>query len=92
MSKEQIEVLSEQLHWAKDLGLPVSLHTRNAFHDMFKVLDHEQDGRLAVAEAFAQGGFLQDLADALRVAAFAFGSGQGLEDFGVVDEFFCVGG
>ncbi|MBR6437913.1 MAG: TatD family hydrolase [Bacteroidales bacterium] len=45
--KEQIEVLSEQLHWAKELGLPVSLHTRNAFHEMFKVLDHEQDGRLA---------------------------------------------
>ena len=45
--KEQIEVLSEQLHWAKDLRLPVSIHTRNAFHDMFKVLDHEQDGRLA---------------------------------------------
>jgi len=45
--KEQIEVLSEQLHWAKELGMPVSIHTRNAFHDMFKVLDHEQDGRLA---------------------------------------------
>ena len=45
--KEQIEVLSEQLHWAKDMKLPVSLHTRNAFHEMFKVLDHEQDGRLA---------------------------------------------
>lgn len=45
--KEQIEVLNEQLHWAKELGLPVSIHTRNAFHEMFKVLDHEQDGRLA---------------------------------------------
>ncbi len=45
--KEQIEVLTEQLHWAKELDLPVSIHTRNAFHDMFKVLDHEQDGRLA---------------------------------------------
>ncbi len=45
--KEQVEVLSEQLHWAKDLGLAVSIHTRNAFHEMFKVLDHEQDGRLA---------------------------------------------
>ena len=45
--KEQLEVLTEQLHWAKDLGLPVSIHTRNAFHEMFKVLDHEQDGRLA---------------------------------------------
>ena len=45
--KEQIEVLTEQLHWAKELGLPVSLHTRNAFPEMFRVLDHEQDGRLA---------------------------------------------
>ena len=45
--KEQIEVLSEQLHWAKALGLPVSIHTRNAFPEMFKILDHEQDGRLA---------------------------------------------
>ena len=45
--KEQIEVLTEQLHWAKELGLPVSLHTRNAFREMFKILDHEQDGRLA---------------------------------------------
>ena len=45
--KEQIEVLTEQLHWAKELGLPVSLHTRNAFGEMFKVFDHEQDGRLA---------------------------------------------
>ena len=45
--KEQIEVLTEQLRWAKELGLPVSLHTRNAFREMFQVLDHEQDGRLA---------------------------------------------
>ena len=45
--KEQIEVLSEQLHWAKALALPVSIHTRNAFREMFNVLDHEQDGRLA---------------------------------------------
>lgn len=44
---EQVEVFCEQLHWAKDLGLPVSIHTRNAFKEMFKVLDHEQDGRLA---------------------------------------------
>ncbi len=44
--KEQIEVLTEQLRWAKDLKLPVSIHTRNAFPEMFKVLDHEQDGRL----------------------------------------------
>lgn len=45
--KEQIEVLVEQLRWAKQLLLPVSIHTRNAFTEMFRVLDREQDGRLA---------------------------------------------
>lgn len=44
--KQQVEVLREQLSWAKHLHLPVSLHTREAFDLMFKVLEHEQDGNL----------------------------------------------
>lgn len=44
--KQQVEVLTEQLRWAKQLHLPVSLHTREAFDLMFKVLEHEQDGSL----------------------------------------------
>lgn len=44
--KQQVEVLTEQLSWAKHLHLPVSLHTREAFDLMFKVLEHEQDGNL----------------------------------------------
>lgn len=44
--KQQIEVLKEQLAWAKQLHLPVSLHTREAFDLMFKVLEQEQDGSL----------------------------------------------
>ena len=45
--KQQIEVLREQLAWAKSLHLPVALHTREAFDLMFKVLEHEQDGGLS---------------------------------------------
>ncbi len=45
--REQVEVLRVQLRWAKELGLPVSLHTREAFPQMFKTLEQEQDGRLA---------------------------------------------
>ena len=45
--KEQIEVFTEQLRWAKSQFLPVSIHTRNAFKEMFRVLEREQDGRLA---------------------------------------------
>ena len=44
--KQQVEVLREQLSWAKQLRLPVSLHTREAFDLMFKILEHEQDGSL----------------------------------------------
>lgn len=44
--KQQIEVLKEQLKWAKQLGLPVSLHTREAFDTMFKIIEQEQDGGL----------------------------------------------
>ena len=44
--KQQIEVLKEQLQWAKQLSLPVSLHTREAFDLMFKIIENEQDGRL----------------------------------------------
>lgn len=43
---QQVDVLHEQFRWAKDLSLPVSIHTRNAFPEMFKVIDNEQDGRL----------------------------------------------
>lgn len=44
--KQQVEVLTEQLRWAKQLHLPVSLHTREAFDLMFKILEKEQDGSL----------------------------------------------
>ena len=44
---QQVEVLTEQLRWAKQLHLPVSLHTREAFDLMFKVLEKEQDGNLS---------------------------------------------
>lgn len=44
--QQQVEVLKEQLRWAKQLNLPVSLHTREAFDHMFKILEHEQDGNL----------------------------------------------
>lgn len=44
--KQQVEVFREQLSWAKQLRLPVSLHTREAFDLMFKVLEQEQDGSL----------------------------------------------
>ena len=44
--KQQIEAFEIQLDWAKQLGLPLSIHCRNAFEKMVKILEKKQDGDL----------------------------------------------
>lgn len=44
--KEQIEAFETQLDWAKQLGLPLSIHCRNAFDTMTEILKKKQDGSL----------------------------------------------
>ena len=44
--KQQIDAFETQLNWAKQLGLPLSIHCRNAFDKMVKILEHKQDGGL----------------------------------------------
>jgi TatD DNase family protein len=38
--KEQEEVFKIQLNWAKELGLPVVIHAREAFDEIFRIMDH----------------------------------------------------
>lgn len=45
--KEQLDAFETQLDWAKQLKLPVSIHCRNAFEAMVKVLEKRQDGGLS---------------------------------------------
>ncbi len=42
----QQEAFRIQTGWAKDGGLPVSIHCRNAFDELFELLEEVQDGRL----------------------------------------------
>ncbi len=44
--KEQLDALEVQLEWAKQLHLPLSIHCRNAFSFMVRVLEKKQDGGL----------------------------------------------
>ena len=44
--KEQMDAFETQLDWAKQLQLPLSIHCRNAFESMVKILEKQQDGRL----------------------------------------------
>lgn len=44
--KQQYDAFETQLDWAKQLHLPLSIHCRNAFDKMVKILEHKQDGSL----------------------------------------------
>ncbi len=43
---QQLDAFETQLAWAKQLGLPLSIHCRNAFDKMVKILEKKQDGGL----------------------------------------------
>ena len=45
-AKEQEEVFRTQLKWSKELNLPVSIHIREAFEPVLRIVAEEQDGRL----------------------------------------------
>ena len=44
---EQIKAFKTQINWAKELKLPIVIHCREAFDEVFKVLEEEQDENLA---------------------------------------------
>ena len=44
--KEQLDAFETQLEWARQLHLPLSIHCRNAFDKMVKILEHKLDGGL----------------------------------------------
>jgi len=44
--KQQLDAFETQLDWAKQLGLPLSIHCRNAFDKMVHILEKKQDGGL----------------------------------------------
>lgn len=43
---QQIEAFELQMRWAKQLKLPVAIHCRSAFEEIFTSLEREQDGTL----------------------------------------------
>jgi TatD DNase family protein len=45
--RQQLDAFETQLDWAKQLGLPLSIHCRNAFDKMVKILEKKQDGGLS---------------------------------------------
>ena len=70
--KEQETVFMEQLGWSVDLDLPVAIHTRNAFPDVFECIHKIGAERLkGVFHCFS--GTNEDLAEILRLPNFKIG-------------------
>lgn len=70
---QQEEALRIQLHWAKEFRLPVVLHVRDAFEEVWHILKAEQDGSLqGVFHCFSG-----NPAQARRVADLGFRMGIG---------------
>ena len=44
--KQQLDAFETQLEWAKQLDLPLSIHCRNAFDKMERILEKKQNGGL----------------------------------------------
>ena len=44
--EEQKTVFTQQIQWAKKLDLPIAIHARDAFNEIFEILDKENDASL----------------------------------------------
>ena len=72
--EEQKIVFRKQIQWAKDLKLPIAIHCRNAFDEIFEILDRENSIELTgVFHCFT--GNLDQAKHILNYSGFKFGIG-----------------
>lgn len=70
--QQQLDVFEQQLKWAIDLSLPVVIHCREAFPEVFQVVDKVHDGRLkGVFHSF--GGGIDELQHIIGYKTFKVG-------------------
>ena len=70
--REQQEVLDEQIHWALEWNLPVVIHCREAFAQLFEVLDpYKRTGLKGVFHSFT--GTIDEAQKALEYDNFMMG-------------------
>lgn len=72
--EEQKIVFRKQIQWAKELKLPIAIHCRNAFDEIFEILDLENSNELTgVFHCFT--GNLDQAKHILSYGGFKFGIG-----------------
>lgn len=71
---EQKEAFRTQINWAKELQIPIVIHARDSFPEIYEVLDQENDERLrGIFHCFT--GNEQDVKKILDYKGFLFGIG-----------------
>lgn len=71
---EQKEAFRIQINWAKELQIPIVIHARDSFPEIYEVLDQENDERLkGIFHCFT--GNEQDVKKILNYQGFLFGIG-----------------
>lgn len=69
---QQIQAFIKQIEWAKKLQIPIVIHARNSFPDIFEVLDEYNDERLkGVFHCFT--GTIEDARKVQSYGGFMFG-------------------
>lgn len=72
--EEQKEAFRTQINWAKELQIPIVIHARDSFPEIYEVLDRENDERLrGIFHCFT--GNEQDVKKILDYKGFLFGIG-----------------
>lgn len=70
----QVAAFIEQINWAKELDLPIVIHARDSFPEIFEVLDQHNDERLkGVFHCFS--GTVEDAAKIRNYGGFLLGIG-----------------
>lgn len=70
--REQIIAFEQQIIWAKELALPIVIHCREAFNEVFEVVDKLHDNKLTgVFHSF--GGSLDDAKHIMSYQSFKLG-------------------
>ncbi|MDR2968056.1 MAG: TatD family hydrolase [Tannerellaceae bacterium] len=70
--REQMIVFEEQLRWSLDMNLPVALHTRNAFPEVFEII-HKVDPMKLAGVFHSFGGTVADLEEIEKLPHFMIG-------------------
>jgi TatD DNase family protein len=70
----QVTAFKTQIEWAKELGLPIAIHARESFDEIFEVLDEVNDNKLrGVLHCFT--GNLEQAKQVINYGGFKLGIG-----------------